>query len=534
MALPTTPEQKGGDNHAHVVQVACGCKHALLLTDEGIVYSWGGSNALGQLGRQAVSSDKEQEPSPITDVLYNKPQSKIKEIIVQIACGSDHCLALSQSGKLFSWGCNKAGQLGHDGFNPNATAVQLIQKTPEQVQFPEDVTVRSCSCGPESSACVSMKGEVYVWGAISYYLFGNGSKYDRHENCTVPVKVRGVPKTNLFTADQVTLHRHKFACTLSRVNASDELQNLMGTLKNRGAFYSKVARKTKQDARDNPQNGDDNLEREELRTLDQEFKDDQKSCVQKLEEMVHRLEFCRSELQRVARDLTICDQQDTALTETASSLEAKKSENTSGQAGQDDARKKALETQLSDIRYFRKSNKRTRLQLLEERDKLEQTLLHLTQDQIHYSQKKLEVEGRQKLIRSLQKGGLGKDAKSSIDDGLDIAMSKREELAATECQTLAGVGKFTGFREVVAISDRALQDVSSALKEVSGAVKGSDGVGIVDVLEANLKLRKDLKLQIQEKLNRAERGRPKDSPLDFYPGMIDFFKEGAAPKTGLS
>merc|ERR1712187_179753 len=113
----------------------------------------------------------------------------------------------------------------------------------------------------------------------------------------------------------------------------------------------------------------------------------------------------------------------------------------------------------------------------------------------------------------------------TLDDAFGIAMSKREELEATEPQRLAGVGSFTGFREVMAVSDQALKDISSALKEVSAAVKSSDGVDIVDALEANLKLRKEAKSIVQEKLLRAERGRPPSSPAGECPGMVDFFRE---------
>merc|ERR1712194_407882 len=89
------------------------------------------------------------------------------------------------------------------------------------------------------------------------------------------------------------------------------------------------------------------------------------------------------------------------------------------------------------------------------------------------------------------------------DESLKVAVSKREELAATEPQTLSGMGKFDGFREVLAISDRALQDASSALKEVSAAGNRNDGAILERVLETNLKFRKDCLGEIQAKLRRA-------------------------------
>ena len=33
--------------------------------------------------------------------------------MIQIACGDDHCLALTKGGQLYSWGDNQYGQLGN-------------------------------------------------------------------------------------------------------------------------------------------------------------------------------------------------------------------------------------------------------------------------------------------------------------------------------------------------------------------------------------------------------------------------------------
>lgn len=73
-----------------VVQIACGMKHALALTNNGELYSWG-SNTEGQLGLG-------------TDVKYEvKPKLIITLIgipIAFIACGGYHSIAISKSGKI--------------------------------------------------------------------------------------------------------------------------------------------------------------------------------------------------------------------------------------------------------------------------------------------------------------------------------------------------------------------------------------------------------------------------------------------------
>mmetsp|Transcript_15448 Transcript_15448/g.32548 ORF Transcript_15448/g.32548 Transcript_15448/m.32548 type:complete len:573 (-) Transcript_15448:40-1758(-) len=502
MSLRAFLPSSRASSHAQVVQLAAGGQHALLLTDEGIVYSWGGKNDHGQLGRRAGT---EKEPSPVTDALKS-------EVIVQVACGRDHCLALSERGALFTWGANKAGQLGVEGFKARASSNEIDVAVPMLVKGFDgqdaSMIVKSCSCGPESSACVTTRGEVYVWGAVSYYLFGEGNRYARGENCTIPVRVHGVPpegcRAEDFSPDKISVYKDRFACTLSRSNVKEDLMSVIAALKSRSAQLLSVTRHLKSDSKDRAGRGSDNddLELEEMRNLDDEFKRDKASSEDRLRVIEELRENNKRELQRIGRELTICDQQDTALTEFASSLELKKGE-AKGSAAREN---RTLETQLNDINHFKASNRRSRLQLLAQRDKVEQEHLHLTHEYTIISQKRQQVEARSKLIRSLQRGRLSTAGSTTVDECLKIASSKREELLATDLQTLAGVGRFTGVQEVLAISHRALQEVSSALKEVSAAASGSEGTVLEEALEANLKLRKDCNALIQERLVRAELG----------------------------
>lgn len=71
-----------------VIQVACGTNHALALTNNGELYSWG-SNGEGQLG---LGSDTKNEIKPkIVSSLAATP-------IAFIACGGYHSIAISKSG----------------------------------------------------------------------------------------------------------------------------------------------------------------------------------------------------------------------------------------------------------------------------------------------------------------------------------------------------------------------------------------------------------------------------------------------------
>jgi hypothetical protein len=491
----------------HVVQVAIGRKHALLLTDEGIVYSWGTGpvSDSGWLGRQ-VSEENIQVPTPITDTFRTEGKDRSFEVIVQIACGLEHCLALSQQGKLYSWGHNKAGQLGHEGYIPGSQAKAQC-KAPNLVFFKTDgnpPVVKSCSCGPESSACVTARGEVYVWGACSFFMFGEGRLYEKGDNCTIPVKIKSMPplQERGHMPDRLAVWKNNMVCSVVNSNPNDDLLGLIELRKHRANMLSSAARHRRQEAMARGGDGaDEGPELEDLRTLKADHKIQSEQLVQQIEEMKAKLAINNEELRRVTRELTICDQQDTAYNENASALEVKRSETAGKQQHVHN-----IDSQLNDISQFKASNRRNKVEYLAQRDKLEQENWKLQQELNASNQLKSQADARYRLLRALQKGDVGKGGGATVDDGLRIASSKREELAATYPETLSGVGKFNGFREVLQISERALQDVSSALKEVSAAAAGGDGAVLEEVLEANLKLRKELNMLIVDKLAHVDEG----------------------------
>lgn len=520
MTLRSIPAVAEG-NHALVVQVAVGKAHALMLTDEGVIYSWGPNNDFGQLGRVCSTQDKMLLPSPITAGIK-------QEIMVQIACGSNHCLALTQKGAIFAWGQNKAGQLGVDGFNIHAPLTELAVNLPTPVKFFNGqegaLCARSCSCGPESSACVTVRGEVYAWGAISYYLMGAEKKYGAGENCTVPVCIKDLPKelcADESGPDQVSLYKDSMACNVAKLNSEDDMASLVRSLKTRSSQLLSVLRTKRAEASDRPTGGEDEFDIEELRQLNHNFQTSKKALQSKMDALEKEFGSYRTELARVKRELTVCDQQDAALTETARNLEARKD-----QVGDSAADKRTLETKLHDISHFKSSNQRKRLQLLNDRDETERQLLHLTQALTVALNQQQQFESRTRMIRSLH-GDSGSKTNTLDEKGLKVADDKRRELAATEPMQLAGSGRFDGLHEIVEMSDGALQDVSSSLKEVRAGADG-DGDVLEQVLEDNLEVRKEINALIQERRIRAECGAYDDTGTDIQEqGLLQFFSEAA-------
>lgn len=87
-------------------QVCCGWRHTVILDDRGRVWTLGGSNKHGQLGRAAV------EGSPSVPQLVSSLEGRR---VVDVACGWSHSLALVEDGQgrreVWGWGRNDRGQL---------------------------------------------------------------------------------------------------------------------------------------------------------------------------------------------------------------------------------------------------------------------------------------------------------------------------------------------------------------------------------------------------------------------------------------
>lgn len=87
-----------------LVMAAISESHSLVVSSEGQVYSWG-SNRFGQLGL----GDAEHLKNVFTP---KRIESLKRERVLGLACGDTHSLCYTRSNEVFSWGCNKHGQLG--------------------------------------------------------------------------------------------------------------------------------------------------------------------------------------------------------------------------------------------------------------------------------------------------------------------------------------------------------------------------------------------------------------------------------------
>ncbi|XP_042470728.1 PH, RCC1 and FYVE domains-containing protein 1-like isoform X1 [Zingiber officinale] len=141
-----------------VHNIACGRGHAVLVTRQGEVFSWGEESG-GRLGHGKHS-----------DVSQPKLIDGLGGLNVElVACGEYHTCAVTLSGDLYSWGdgTHSSGLLGH-----GSDASHWI---PKRVGGPlEDLHVSSVSCGPWHTAILTSTGQLFTFGDGMFGVLGHG------------------------------------------------------------------------------------------------------------------------------------------------------------------------------------------------------------------------------------------------------------------------------------------------------------------------------------------------------------------------
>lgn len=150
----------------HVIDIVCGQDHSLFLTQRGHVYSCG-LNTDGQLGLGHYECVS--RPERVRGDIEN-------EQIIQIASKGDCVLAINKSGDVFGWGNNEYRQLGmiNQSSDPSST-LQCAQ--PRHLRFRDGSTLtkmKSIGAGGSFCSAVNDQGQLFMWG---FGLLGFGPKH---------------------------------------------------------------------------------------------------------------------------------------------------------------------------------------------------------------------------------------------------------------------------------------------------------------------------------------------------------------------
>ncbi|KAJ4844795.1 hypothetical protein Tsubulata_034168 [Turnera subulata] len=166
--LPKALESAVLDVH----NIACGGRHALLLTKQGGIFSWGEGTG-GRLGHGIEA-----------DMRSPWPMDNLSDINIEIiACGEYHSCAVSNVGDLYTWGdgTHNSGLLGH-----GSEASHWVPKKVGGVL--EGLLVTGVSCGPWHTAVVSSSGQLFTFGDGTFGALGHGD----HSSSMVPREVEAL------------------------------------------------------------------------------------------------------------------------------------------------------------------------------------------------------------------------------------------------------------------------------------------------------------------------------------------------------
>ncbi|XP_008808052.2 PH, RCC1 and FYVE domains-containing protein 1 [Phoenix dactylifera] len=143
-----------------VHNIACGSRHAVLVTKQGEIFSWGEESG-GRLGHGVDA-----------DVSQPKLIESLGGVNVElVACGEYHTCAVTLSGDLYTWGdgTHSSGLLGHGS--------EASHWIPKKVSGQLDgLHVSSVSCGPWHTAVVTSAGQLFTFGDGIFGALGHGDR----------------------------------------------------------------------------------------------------------------------------------------------------------------------------------------------------------------------------------------------------------------------------------------------------------------------------------------------------------------------
>ncbi|MEQ2224804.1 Regulator of chromosome condensation [Ilyodon furcidens] len=126
----------------------------------------------GDVGQLGLGEDITERKKP---ALLSLPEK-----VVQVVAGGMHTVCLSETGHVYTFGCNDEGALGRD------TSEEGSEMVPAKVELSEKVV--QVSAGDSHTAALTEDGSVYIWGS---FRDNNGviGLLEAMKTCPDPVKI---------------------------------------------------------------------------------------------------------------------------------------------------------------------------------------------------------------------------------------------------------------------------------------------------------------------------------------------------------
>jgi regulator of chromosome condensation len=159
----------------NITDMACGTNHVLALDTKGRLFVWG-TGEQNQLGRRVIQRTSRLALIPSEIGLKRKK-------IVTIGSGDYHSFAIDNKGNVLSWGLNSFGQTGisKDGEN-----VDIVGQ-PTLVKSLNNMKIKEITGGSHHTIARTENGEVLLWG--------------RTENSQAGMDISQLPDDVVYTED---------------------------------------------------------------------------------------------------------------------------------------------------------------------------------------------------------------------------------------------------------------------------------------------------------------------------------------------
>ncbi|XP_072992581.1 ultraviolet-B receptor UVR8-like [Typha latifolia] len=138
----------------NVTAVVAGSRNSLAICEDGRLFTWGW-NQRGTLGHPPETKT-ESVPG------FVKALADVK--IVQAAIGGWHCLAVDDQGQAYAWGGNEYGQCGEEPERKEDGSKALRRDISIPQRCAPKLSVRQVAAGGTHSLVLTQDGNVWTWG----------------------------------------------------------------------------------------------------------------------------------------------------------------------------------------------------------------------------------------------------------------------------------------------------------------------------------------------------------------------------------
>ncbi|KYQ92740.1 hypothetical protein DLAC_06744 [Tieghemostelium lacteum] len=200
------PDQNSSKKNDFIfVQVSCGIEHTLALTNDGMVFGFG-SSKYGQIsqGMSNILDIDTSTPIRIGESLYN-------EFVTQISCGSYHCLALSENGNIYSWGLNDFGQCGNGSSSGSNLTIPYRIRLPAGSLSDNPISMiaaggRSSMAIRHSPSVITIRKSNYSVDIMAIFTKANNN-IETYSDCQVSFKDSKSSELKLIKSHRIILSR---------------------------------------------------------------------------------------------------------------------------------------------------------------------------------------------------------------------------------------------------------------------------------------------------------------------------------------